>query len=132
MAKQTLRWLKVSACLYGILITLVFGGVLISLFIHGDLMLIQAPLHLDWIAGDIVLLLTIFWGILFALANLAENNALSILGLVLALTMSAIVGWINWQMGGMPWGVLMSMILFCLPSWATYRALSQLRNGSKV
>ena len=47
MGKQMLRWLKVSACLYGILITLTFGGVLLSLFTHGDLMLIQAPLRLD-------------------------------------------------------------------------------------
>lgn len=95
MGKQMLRWLKVSACLYGILITLTFGGVLLSLFTHGDLMLIQAPLRLDWIVGDIVLLLTIFWGILFALANLAESNALSLLSLVFALIAGAIVGWIN-------------------------------------
>lgn len=131
MERQTFRWIRASVCFYGILTTLIFGGFFISLFAHGDLMLVQALHCLDWMAGDIALLLTILWGILFALTGLTGRSTLALSSLFLALIIVILVGWINWQMSLGPWGVLIVLLLFFLPSLATQRALLRLQNGSK-
>ncbi len=102
--------LKVLMRAYGALVALVFGSYFVSLLAHDDVMLFKAPRHLNWVAGDIVLLLLVLWGGLFAL-SVGRKRWMGFLCVFLAAAISILTGF-----AGSPWGVLTGMVLFLLPS----------------
>ncbi len=117
MTFQT-KLLKILFIIYGICVCLFFATFVISLYVHEDLLLVKAPRHFEWIAGDLVAILGMPWGILVALSTVIKRVAgqmLAILSLLLALSINIIVGWISWKIGSFL-GVPMAIFLFLLPS----------------
>jgi len=100
-----LKLLKILFMIYGAYVFLISLILTILLYVHEDLLLIKAPTKLEWIAGDLVLILQMLWGILVALSAMIKRPAsrkLAILSLLLALIIHILVGWINWKMGSLP------------------------------
>ena len=62
-----LKLLKILFMIYGAYVFLISLILTILLYVHEDLLLIKAPTKLEWIAGDLVLILQMLWGILVAL-----------------------------------------------------------------
>jgi len=113
--------LKILTLFYGAVVVLGAGSFLISVFIHGDLVLFKAPRRFEWVAGDIVLLLMILWGLLFALSSFWRRNVISFFCVLLAFGIVVLVGWNNWTNGNSPWwGILPVAFLFLLPSFTTF------------
>jgi hypothetical protein len=113
-----LKLLKILFMIYGAYVFLISLILTILLYVHEDLLLIKAPTKLEWIAGDLVLILQMLWGILVALSAMIKRPAsrkLAILSLLLALIIYILVGWINWKMGSFL-GVPLVIFLLLLPS----------------
>ncbi len=116
MENLTFKFLKVAVRVYGAIIVLVFGSYFTLLLAHNDVMLLKAPYHFEWVAGDITLLLIILWGFFFILSSFGKGKLMSLFCALLASAISILVGWNNWGKEHLGWlGVLITFFLFLLP-----------------
>ncbi|PKO21644.1 MAG: hypothetical protein CVU38_13615 [Chloroflexi bacterium HGW-Chloroflexi-1] len=132
MEVQTQRSLKIATCIYGVLVVLVFGSVAISLQAHGDLMLMKTPHRFEWIAGDIMLILLVLWGLSFILSTFKRmSRFFGRLALLLSVFGSVLVVCVNLREQTNVWlGLSFVLILFFLPSLAI--ALVSFRKPAQV
>jgi hypothetical protein len=113
-----LKLLKILFVIYGSFVFLISATYIILLYVHEDLLVIKAPTNLGWIAGELVLILQMLWGISVAFSTMikwAAGRRLALLSLLLALIINVLVGWINWKMGFFL-GVPLVIFLHLLPS----------------
>ncbi|WP_448594148.1 hypothetical protein, partial [Thermoflexus hugenholtzii] len=80
------KLLKILFIIYGAYVFLISLTFITFLYVHEDLLLVKSPTNLEWIAGDLVLILQMLWGILVALSAMikrAASRKLAILSLLL-------------------------------------------------
>ncbi|GIW01257.1 hypothetical protein [Roseiflexus sp.] len=120
MENLTFKLLKGAVRVYGAIIVLVLGSYFTLLLAHNDVMLLKAPYHFEWVAGDIILLLIILWGFFFILSSFGKGELINLFCAFLASAISILIGWNNWRMEHLWWlGVLIAFFLFMLPSFTT-------------
>lgn len=109
---------------YGVLIALIFASMLLSLGIHDDLLIIKAH-RFDWIAGDLILVGFVVWGICFTLATFKQVERLfRYVGLLFSLLCTALVVYVNLVESRSVWpGLSLVLVLFFAPSLVAVLAL---------
>nr|WP_290665419.1 hypothetical protein [Ardenticatena sp.] len=126
---ESTKLLRIMTILYGVFMAGIWGSVFISWYRSGDLMLLQSPRHLEDIGGEVLLLVMILWGILFALYGFWKRWEVGLFCGVVASIVTLLM-WFQLGTGDSSlvlfviWGIAFPVILFWLPLVSVIKALA--------
>ncbi|WP_161804519.1 hypothetical protein [Ardenticatena maritima] len=117
-----------ATILYGFLVDGIFGILLVSLYLNGDLTLVEGPYRFEAMLSDIQTLLMMFWGICFVLLGVWRKQEIGVLCLVLVIVDMVFIVWGHMSDGNpmsfIVWGIIFDLFLFVLPTVLVTKALT--------
>ncbi|RME09866.1 MAG: hypothetical protein D6802_10900 [Ardenticatenia bacterium] len=125
---ENTKLLRMVTILYGFLVDGIVGIFLVSLYLNGDLTLVEGPHRFEAMLSDIIALLMMFWGICFVLLGIWRKQEIGVLCLVLAIVNMVFIAWGHMSDGNpmsfIVWGIAFHFFLFVLPTALVTKALT--------
>lgn len=125
---ENTKLLRMATILYGFLMAGMWGSFLVSLYLNGDLTLVEGPHRFEAMLSDIIALLMMFWGICFALLGIWRKQEIGVLCLVLAIVDMVFIAWVHMSDGNpmsfIVWGIVFALFLLVLPTVLVTKALT--------